>query len=85
MSIATRLKNAILINIVDAVENKVDGSEIMRDRIRPIVKGIMKTERGTDKMLKGPVTDFLRELYYGIHGKTTCANLEQWQHSLNIK
>ena len=85
MAILTKIRNDIIIAVADAIENRIDGREIIKDRIRPTVKNLLKTDRATDKMLKGPLADLLKELYEGIYGRSTCASLERWQHELNTR
>ena len=80
MGLMMEIRNSIILNLADAVENRLDGAEVMNDRIRPLVRKVMKTDKATDKMLKGPVADFLRELYQGIYGCQTNTALEAWQH-----
>jgi len=85
MNILKSIRNSIIISVADTVENHVDGAKVLNEKIRPIIKDLLKSEKDTDKLLKGPVTDFLRELYEGIHGRNTCTNLENWQHQLRSK
>ena len=85
MSILNSIRNSIIVNLAKAVDSRIDGRKTIENDIRPAVYKILKSEKDTEKLLRGPVSNFIRELYEGIWMDKTNVSLERWQHQINKK